>query len=48
MAVLSIVEQFESDVDALPAIHTEFGGGSARSSSGLVYENLIQRTLVMN
>jgi len=44
MTISTIIEQFETDVDALPAIHAELGGGSARSSSGLAYENLIQRT----
>lgn len=44
MAFTSIIEQYEADVDALPQIHHELGGGAARSASGLVYENLIQRT----
>ena len=40
----TIRAQYESDVDALPAIHANGGGGAARNASGLVYENLIKRT----
>jgi len=43
MTFSTIIEQYEADVDTLPVVHAELGGGSARSSSGLVYENLIQR-----
>ena len=39
----SIIEQYETEVDELPAAR-EKSGGSARSSSGLVYENLVERT----
>ena len=40
----SIVEQYNKEVDALPEIHQQGGGGNARNASGLVYENLIKRT----
>ena len=40
----SIVEQYNKEVDALPKIHQQGGGGNARNASGLVYENLIKRT----
>lgn len=39
-----VVETYEKEVDQLPQIHFESGGGAARHSSGLVYENLILRT----
>lgn len=41
----TIKEQYEADVDALPSIHAGGGGGKARNASGLVYENLIKRTV---
>ena len=47
MTFSTIIEQYEADVDTLPVVHAELGGGSARSSSGLVYENLIN-AVVMN
>jgi len=40
----SIVELYNKEVDALPEIHQQGGGGNARNASGLVYENLIKRT----
>ena len=40
----SIIEQYNKEVDALPEIHQQGGGGNARNASGLVYENLIKRT----
>ena len=40
----TIIEQYNQEVDALPRIHQESGGGNARNASGLVYENLIKRT----
>ena len=40
----SIVKQYNKEVDALPEIHQQGGGGNARNASGLVYENLIKRT----
>ena len=40
----TIVEQYNKEVDALPEIHHQGGGGNARNASGLVYENLIKRT----
>lgn len=40
----SIIEQYETEVDRLPQTHFELGGGAARAASGLVYENLIERT----
>lgn len=42
--LIQVVETYEREVDELPKIHFELGGGVARSRSGLVYENLIQRT----
>lgn len=44
MQLTKISEQYEAEVDKLPHTHAELGGGAARSSSGLVYENLIERT----
>jgi hypothetical protein len=38
------IEKFEADIDALPRVHSELGGGKARNASGLVYENLIKNT----
>lgn len=46
MQFTSIVEQYEGEVDKLPQTHFELGGGATRSESGLVYENLIERTCV--
>ena len=40
----TIIEQYNREVDNLPRIHQEGGGGNARNASGLVYENLIKRT----
>ena len=40
----TIIEQYNREVDDLPRIHQEGGGGNARNASGLVYENLIKRT----
>ena len=40
----SITDRYETEVDKLPQTHFELGGGAARSESGLVYENLIERT----
>ena len=40
----SIIELYEREVDKLPQTHFELGGGAARAASGLVYENLIERT----
>ena len=42
----SIIEQYEKEVDQLPQTHYELGGGAARAASGLIYENLIERTCV--
>lgn len=44
MTLTAIAERYESEVDKLPQTHFELGGGAARSESGLVYENLIERT----
>jgi len=44
MPFTAIAERFETEVDKLPQTHFELGGGAARSESGLVYENLIERT----
>ena len=44
MTLSAIVERYEFDVDRLPQIHANQGGGQSRAESGLVYENLIQRT----
>jgi len=35
---------YKKEVNELPQIHHELGGGVARNRSGLVYENLIRRT----
>ena len=39
-----IIESYNKEVDALPYIHYNGGGGDARNASGLVYEKLIKRT----
>ena len=44
MTLQTIVESYNQDVDELPKLHREHGGGMARNGSGLVYENLIKRT----
>jgi len=44
MSFTSIIEQYETEVDQLPQTHFELGGGATRAASGLVYENLIERT----
>ena len=43
MTLTAIAERYETEVDKLPQTHFELGGGAARSESGLVYENLIER-----
>ena len=43
MTFETIIEQYETEVDELPAAHAK-SGGSARSASGLVYENLVEST----
>lgn len=43
MSLSNIIAQYEAEVDLLPATHAQKGGGKSRNSSGLVYENLIQR-----
>ena len=43
MTFASIIEQYETEVDELPAAHAK-SGGSARNASGLVYENLVEST----
>ena len=35
---------YNQDVNELPKLHRDHGGGMARNGSGLVYENLIKRT----
>jgi hypothetical protein len=42
-----IIDTYNSEVDALPNIHKNIGGGKARNASGLVYENLNLRTCQM-
>jgi len=44
MTLTQAAELYEKEVDDLPQIHFELGGGAARNRSGLVYENLIRRT----
>jgi hypothetical protein len=44
MSLSQIAETYEKEVDELPQLHYELGGGVARNRSGLVYENLIKRT----
>lgn len=46
MTLTKSVECYEADVDDLPRIHNELGGGKARNASGLVYENLIKNTCI--
>ena len=41
---LTPIESFNQELDALPSIHENGGGGNARNASGLLYENLIKRT----
>ena len=44
MTFETIIEQYETEVDELPKIHAQNGGGKARNKSGLIYENLTFRT----
>lgn len=44
MSFDSIIEQYETEVDRLPEIHAQNGGGKARNKSGLIYENLTLKT----
>lgn len=44
MTFTEIVEKYESEVDKLPQIHFELGGGASRAASGSVYEKLIENT----
>ena len=44
MTFETIIEQYETEVDELPEIHAQNGGGKARNKSGLIYENLTFRT----
>ncbi len=44
MTLTQVVDLYEKEVDELPQLHFELGGGVARNKSGLVYENLIKRT----
>ena len=44
MTLSDIIALYEKEVDKLPQVHFELGGGVARNRSGLVYENLIRRT----
>ena len=44
MTLQTIVESYNQDVNELPKLHRDHGGGMARNGSGLVYENLIKRT----
>tara|TARA_Y100000592_G_scaffold57616_1_gene90190 strand:+ start:1322 stop:1897 length:576 start_codon:yes stop_codon:yes gene_type:complete len=46
MTLTAIAERYELEVDQLPTTHYELGGGAARAASGLVYENLIERTCI--
>lgn len=39
-----IIETYNKEVDDLPILHKNCGGGKARNASGLVYENLTLRT----
>jgi len=43
MQFINIIEQYETEVDQLPDAHAKSGGAS-RNASGLVYENLVERT----
>jgi hypothetical protein len=45
MQFINIIEQYETEVDQLPDAHAKSGGAS-RNASGLVYENLTERTCV--
>jgi hypothetical protein len=42
-----IIETYNREVDDLPNLHKNSGGGKARNASGLVYENLTLRTCEM-
>lgn len=42
-----IIEEYNKEVDNLPILHKNRGGGKARNASGLVYENLTLRTCKM-
>ena len=44
MDLTPVIELYDKELDALPNIHQNGGGGDARNASGLLYENLIKRT----
>ena len=44
LQIESPIESFNEELNALPSIHQNGGGGDARNASGLLYENLIKRT----
>ena len=44
MNLLPIIESYNQELDAIPTIYQNGGGGDARHASGLLYENLIKRT----
>lgn len=43
-----IVDAYNSEVEDLPRLHQEEGGGKARNASGVIFENLIQRICADN
>lgn len=44
MTFANIIAQYETEVDQLPEIYANKGGGKTRNMSGLIYENLTLRT----
>ena len=44
----SIVDAYNQEVDDLPRLHREEGGGKARNASGTIFENFIERICLNN
>lgn len=43
-----IIEAYNSEVEDIPRIHKEEGGGKARNASGVLFENFIKRVCADN
>lgn len=43
-----IIESYNAEVEDLPRLYKEDGGGKARNASGVIFENFIQRICVDN
>lgn len=43
-----IIDSYNAEVEDLPRLHKEDGGGKARNASGVIFENFIKRICVDN